>query len=201
MKETGLTERILHGVMILDAIVVFFVGLISALAEGTMMLAAPVVNLFAAMIESIVGIFIPGFKLGRLEKRASEGRSRFFRVSSLLATLALLGVIAWIFVLPGILNRKVTLVAEDGNTLPFASVVILTNKEERFERTDRSGKVKLPRFQTVALTLKDPRYVQKTWPHSEIENTLVAERSLLGSGLDKLGDRLLKPPLPQILGK
>lgn len=181
--------------MILDAIVVFLVGLISALAEGTMMLAVPLVNLFAAAIELIVGIFVPSFKLGRLERKNTEGRSWIFRAGSLLTVLVLLGVVCWIFVLPGILNRKVTLVAEDGNTLPFAPVVIQTKKEERFERTDRSGKVKLPRFQTVALSLKDPRYVQKTWPHSEIEKTLVAERSVLGSGLDKLGDRLLKPAI------
>ena len=43
------------------------------------------------------------------------------------------------------------------------------------------------------IILKDPRYVERTWKESEIESELTVGRTVLGSGLDSLADRLLEP--------
>lgn len=60
-------------------------------------------------------------------------------------------------------------------------------------RTDNSGNTRIPRFGTHAITLNDPRYVETTWAKSEIESQLVVRRTVLGSGLDSLAGKLLKP--------
>jgi len=85
------------------------------------------------------------------------------------------------------------LVAEDGHSLPFAALIIHTKDGEQHERTDNAGNIVIPRFSTTSITVKDPRYVEKTWQESEIESELIVGRTILGSGLDSLADKLLKP--------
>ena len=51
----------------------------------------------------------------------------------------------------------------------------------------------IPRFGASSITVKDPRYIEKTWQLSEIESELVVGRTILGTGLDSLADKLLKP--------
>ena len=70
---------------------------------------------------------------------------------------------------------------------------IHTGNSDRHRRTNRSGEINIPRFSTRAITLDDSRYVKQTWEKSEIEAILTVKRTVLGSGLDSLSDRLLRP--------
>jgi hypothetical protein len=112
---------------------------------------------------------------------------------SLIILFSLLGVIACLITGPSLMKRKVTLLAEDGHTLPFAALIIHTKDGDSRQRTDIAGKVHIPRFTTTALTVNDPRYVGKTWQKSEIGSELTVGRTVLGSSMDIFADRLLKP--------
>lgn len=175
--------------MILDAIIAIFVSLYGLLLGALGLVFIPIANLVAAFIELIVGIFVSGFELGRMKKRE---QSRGSTIASVLSLLVILGVVGWLFVIPRVMNRKVTLVADDGHSLPFAALVIHTDGGDHHKRTDNAGKISIPRFATKAVTIKDPRYVENTWQRSEIGPELVVGRTLLGSSLDSLADRILK---------
>jgi len=179
--------------MILDAIIGLFASLFGFIAEGVAMAFVPLINLIAAGIEAVIGIFVSGFSLGRIERKKSERKSTASAVGGIMTLLIIVGLIGWFVVAPKVMNRKVTLVAEDGHSLPFAALVIHTGDEDEHERTDNAGNIVIPRFGTTSITVKDPRYVEKTWEKSEIESELVVGRTILGSGLDSLADKLLKP--------
>jgi hypothetical protein len=153
----------------------------------------PVINLIAAGIEAAVGIFVSGFSLGRLERTKRELRSTASAVAGALILLIIAGVIGWFVIAPKVMTRKVTLLAEDGHSLPFAAVIIHGDHGDQHKRTDNAGNLVIPRFTTTAITVKDPRYVGKTWQRSKIESELTVRRTILGSGLDSLADRLVKP--------
>lgn len=179
--------------MILDAIVGLFASLFGFITEGAAMAFAPLINLIAAGIEAVIGIFVSGFSLGRIERNRGERKSAASAVGGVVTLLVVLGSICWLFVAPQVMHRRVTLVAEDGHSLPFAALIIHTGDGDRHQRTDNAGNIVIPRFDTNAVTVKDPRYVEKTWAKSEIESKLVVGRTILGAGLDSLADRLLKP--------
>jgi len=176
--------------MILDDLIAALVALVELLVEGITFVIEPLVNLIAAGIEAVVGLVIPGFRTGRMKKRKP-------RRGAILAGLTLITVIGlacgWAIFGPKILNRTVTFVAEDGHSLTYAGVIVHTAKEDRHRRTNRQGELRIPRFATRALTLKDARYVGQRWEKSEIQDTLTARRTLMGSGLDRLADRLRRP--------
>lgn len=178
--------------MILDAIIGLFVSLFGALAAGAAAVFVPLVNVCAVVVEAVVGIFVSGFSLGRIGRSKGDGKSSFSMVPGILVLLLLIAMIGWGVVVPKVMTRKVTLVAEDGHSLPFAALVIRTGGSDRHEWTDKAGNIVIPRFATDSLTVKDPRYVEKTWKRSEIGAELTVTRSILGSGLDSLADRLLK---------
>lgn len=175
--------------MILDALI----ALIGSVLSGLFGLAGAVVNLFAALIELIVGLFVPDFSLGRVKRRSAKDRAPRSRAAVLGPVLAFFLLLAVFLVGPKILNRKITLVAEDGHSLPFAAMIIHLGKEDRHQRTDNAGNIEVPRFGTKAVSLKDPRYVSRTWDRAELSSPLVVERTMVGSALDSLTDRLLKP--------
>lgn len=175
--------------MILDAIIVFFASLIELLSAALGMLFIPVINLAAAAVEAVVGIFISGFALGRMERKKRPGTS----LGGILTLLVLLGVIGWLFVIPRVMNRKVTLVADDGHSMPFAALVIHTKEGDQHLRTKNDGTALIPRFATRAMSIRDPRYVENTWQRAEIGRQVVASRTILGAELDSFADRLLKP--------
>lgn len=179
--------------MILDAFVGLFGSIFDALAGCLAAAFVPFVNLFAALIELVVGIFISGFQMGRLQRRERKGRGERSAESGWIMALVLFGMIVAFFVLPKVMSRNVTLVAKDGHSLPFAAVIIHTKDGERHVRSDNAGNIAIPRFSTEALTIKDPRYVEQTWKESEIDTKLTARRTVLGAGLDSLAGRLLKP--------
>ncbi|MFN7344056.1 MAG: hypothetical protein ACK5S4_01790 [bacterium] len=187
--------------MILDAIV----GLIAGLIEGVPLLIVGLVdivilfiNLGAAAVELVVGLFVGGFTLGRLQRTKKEpGKPR--RPSSAEIRLAMIGgiigalVVAWMLVAPHVLNRNLSLVAQDGHSLPFAAVVLHTSHGDEHRRTDNAGNIVITRFSTNALTIKDPRYVEQTWKDDEFNSPLVVRRTIIGSGLDVLAGKLLSP--------
>ena len=153
---------------------------------------APVVNLIAVALEAVIGLVFSGFSLGRMSRKKEENSSKTSVVVGLSILVGILLVIGWFLLAPKILNRSITLIAEDGYSLPFAAVIIQTGSGDEHERTDSSGTVTLSRFRTKALTIKDPRYVEKTWAKRDLEDELVVERTVLGSGLDSLAEKLLK---------
>ena len=179
--------------MILDAIIGFFASLFGFLAEGAATASVPIINAMAAGIEAVIGIFVSGFSLGRLERKKNESKSISSAIGGIVTLLIIVGLVGWFFVAPKMTNRQVTLVAEDGHSLPFAALVIHTKDGAQHERTDEAGNITIPRFGTTSVTVKDPRYVEKTWAKSKIESELVVRRTVLGSGLDSLADKLLKP--------
>lgn len=176
--------------MILDSIIAFFVSLFEMLVGAVGVVMVPLVNLGAAFVELIVGLFVSGFTLGRVERK---DRSRASSLASVLTLLGVVGVVGWLFVVPKVMNRKVTLVGEDGHSLPFAALIVHTNGGDEHKRTDNAGNFSIPRFATKAVSIKDPRYVENTWERSTIGSQLVVGRTILGSGLDSVVDRFLKP--------
>jgi len=178
--------------MILDAIIGLFASLFGFIAEGVAMVFVLLINLIAAGIEAVIGIFVSGFSLGRIERKKGNRKSTASAVGGVMTLLVIVGLIGWFVVAPKVMNRKVTLVAEDGHSLPFAALIIHTGDGDQHERTDNAGNIVLPRFGTNAVTVKDPRYVEKTWAKSEIEAELVVGRTVLGAGLDSLAEKLLK---------
>ncbi len=110
-----------------------------------------------------------------------------------LVLTVLLGCLVWFFAVPRISNRTVVLVAEDGHSLPFAALIVHSSDGDDHRRTDRAGKVRVPRFKTKRITVKDPRYVEETWVFEKVGKELVVRRTVLGSSLDSLADRWMKP--------
>ncbi len=180
--------------MILDAII----GLFVSIFQASTAIIFPVINLVLAGVEAVIGLFVSGFELGRLKRNPGRGadagrqvaRDRRWRIAFVLVLLIVAGVA---LVGPKVMNRKVTLVAEDGHSLPFAAMVVNTAGGTRHERTDNAGNLVVPRFTTESITVKDPRYVEKTWRKPEFAPELIVTRTRLGAGLDALADRLLQP--------
>lgn len=178
--------------MILDAIIGLFVSIVSALSEGLAIAFVPLVNGIAAALEAVIGLFVTGFSLGRIKRNNGEPKSKASAVGSIAALLGIVALIAWLVVGPRVMKQTVTLVAQDGHSLPFAALIVHTSEGDRHLRTDNAGNLVISRFRTTAVTVKDPRYVEKTWPKSEIAARLVVERTVLGTSLDSLADQLLK---------
>ena len=183
--------------MILDAIIGLCASLFESLITGISFVFVPVVNLLAAGVEAIVGIFVSGFHLGRLKKQKRktevEGNPAKAPDSPMAiwwSIVTVLLICSTIFLGPKIINRKVTFIAKDGHSLPFAALIIHSKKGDTHARTDNAGNITVSRFGITGITIKDPRYVEQTW--TDVESQLVAQRTILGTSLDSMADRLLK---------
>ena len=186
--------------MILDAILALFEPLFGLLAG----LLAGIVNLIAGGLELLISLFVPAFRIRRFERKkkaalsgdreaSSEQRaphSRAYTVTWILIALLAIGAA----LRPLVMQRKITLVAKDGHSLPHAAVILHTKGGNEHLRTDFSGNLQVPRFGLLGLTVKDPRYVEQTWAGDAITRELVVSRTVLGSGLDKLAGKLLLKP-------
>lgn len=184
--------------MILDAIVCLAVALFEWLFLPLLEALTLFINLGAAALEIVVGLFVGGFKLGRLTMKKKEAAETEkvttgnVKTSGLtLGLIALVGMGAWLA--PMVLNRTLTLVAEDGHSLPYAALVLHQSDGDVHKRTDHAGNIVVSRFSTQGVTIKDPRYVEQTWKGEQITAQLIARRTILGSGLDVLAGELLKP--------
>ncbi len=179
--------------MILDAIIALLASVFDCIAGAAAIVFVPIINLFIGVVEAIVGFFVSGFSLSRIERKKSSDRPLASAIWQSTVFVLLTCAIAWLFVVPKILNRKLTMVGKDGHSLPFAALIIHTDDGDQHERTDNSGNIRIPRFSTTGVTVKDPRYIENTWTKNEIESQLIVGRTILGSGLDALADRLLMP--------
>ncbi|MEM8954850.1 MAG: hypothetical protein AAGD22_11920 [Verrucomicrobiota bacterium] len=177
--------------MILDAIIALFGSIIGSIMQGATVVFAPLINAMLAVVEALVGLVVDGFSIGRVGKKKRESRGS--PVLGVAIIILILGAVVWFAIAPKILNREITLVAEDGHSLPFAALIVRSGDGDRHVRTDNAGKVMIPRFGFTSVSINDPRYVEKTWVRSEVKSEIVVRRTVLGSGLDKLADKLLKP--------
>lgn len=176
--------------MILDAIIGLFFSIFSLLIEGVFLIFVPLLNLIAAGLELLIGLFISGFQLGRIERKK---RSRHSAAVAVPVGIAILMGLGWIIAEMVILNRMVTFVAEDGHSLPFAAVIIHSKTGNQHTRTDSAGNLTVRRFGTAGITIKDPRYVEMNWSSAEIKREVIVQRTVLGSSLDSLAGKLLSP--------
>lgn len=177
--------------MILDAIIALFGSIIGSLLQGVTLVFAPLINAVLAALEALIGLVVDGFSIGRVGKKKSESKGS--PVLGVSIIVLVLGAVAWFAIAPRILNREITLVAEDGHSLPFAALIVHSGDGDQHMRTDNAGKVTIPRFGFTSVSVKDPRYIEKTWQRSDVEKEIVVQRTVLGSGLDELADKLLKP--------
>ena len=184
--------------MILDAILVA----LSNFLLGILAMFAGVINLILGLIEAILQLLLPKFKLPRVrvgrEKKdgldtAGEEEGEVSNAENIFFLKLIVGCMALAWVLYLLLFQTVTLVAKDGHSLPYAAVILHTSTGDHHERTDDAGNFKILRFFTDGVTVKDPRYVEKTWRKEEIESILVVQRTVLGAGLDSLAEKLMKP--------
>ena len=190
--------------MILDDILVFIFEIICLLVEGVITASVGIINLLAGLAEIIIGLFITGFKLGRIKRpEANEVSDTESSTSpakptwlpprvSLIIFSVLLGLVIFALAAEATMNRKITLLAKDGHTLPFAILIVHTKNGHQHALTDKTGNVRIPRFSTTALTVNDPRYLAQTWQESEITRELTVGRTLLGTSFDHLSDRFRK---------
>ncbi len=174
--------------MIIDAILALFASIFGVLLEGLFVVFVPIINLIVSGIEAIISIFVQGFKIGRIKRKQDKKHSKFSSIAGIITLFIIIGLI----IAPKVMNQQLTLVAEDGYSLPFAAVIIHTSDSQKHERTDNAGNIKVPRFSITSITVKDPRYIEKTWEKSEIKSELMVERTVLGAGLDSLAEKFLK---------
>ena len=178
--------------MVLDVIIALFGSLFALVGAAAAAVVIPFVNLILMVIEFIVGIFVSGFEISRLERKKERTRGTTFS-GALVVLLLVLGVGGWAVFGSKWSEREITFVAVDGHSLPFASLVVRTSKGDQHVRTDNAGNVVVKRFGLRSITVRDPRYVEKTWKKSALKKTVVVERTKLGSSLDYLADKLFKP--------
>lgn len=156
-------------------------------------------NLLLLLVELLLGVFIAGFRLGRLSnpvrpKDGSSGEPRELSKWTAAGLLVLLAFGASLVLTPGVYrrlaSREITLQAEDGLPLPLVRVLVETAKGEQAQRADLSGSVWVPRWGLKSLTVKDVRCVERSWPAADVTPILTVQRSLLARSVDRLGDRV-----------
>lgn len=181
--------------MILDTIISAVGGILLSVVDLFTVALLLFYNAFLTGLERIIRFFNPGFCLNRFRLGQEKRSLRRRKAGGLMVFVLIVAVLGWMGV-DLLLHRTVTLVAEDGAPLPLAAIAIQTVNGSKERRTDLSGRVAIPRFSTSSLTIKDPRYVEQTWPVSEIEFDLVASRTSFGEKLDdavrRLGSRAVK---------
>ena len=177
--------------MIIDEIIALVFGLIIAPIIGLVSLVFSFfANFVLLLIELVVGIFVEGFSLGRVKKYKKKESSR--SEAGVWGAVLILVVVCSVFAYNSVAYQNVQFVAEDGHSIPLASIVVHTSDGEKHMRTDTSGQLEIPRFDLTKLEIRSTRYRSKVWSPEEIETTLVVKRTLLGSSLDKIVDKLSK---------
>ncbi len=101
-------------------------------------------------------------------------------------------LIAYFIIAPEVMNRTITILTDDGESASRATLVIHTSSGDHRRQTDKEGRIKIPRFGAFTVTMKDPRYNEKTWAKDEIDAELTIRRTILGSGLEHLTKKLLE---------
>jgi len=186
--------------MIIDELIAVIFSFLGLFLEGFSAFFVLIINGFAYLIEFIMLLFISDFSLGRVKgyKRKdknfaknnhkiveNKGVERYFSI------LIILTVIAYI-AFDHYKTREITFIAEDGHSLPFASIVIYQDNKELHKRTNNDGSLEISRFGIDKIVINDKRYKSTTWDSNEITSVLTVKRSLFGKGVDKLASKLLE---------
>ncbi len=193
--------------MILDEIISLVFALIYLIIEGLSLLLSFIINMFIALIELILDLFgkkrsikrVKRFKRRKNEQNHNEynhleEQDNPIREYTALVCVLVAVVIAGFVFIPRMFptHKDITFVATDGNKLPFASVIVYHNGQQESKRTDNQGNLRVEKSGLEKITMNDKRYKKTTWQTVEIDDVLVVKRSLLGTSLDILADKILK---------
>ncbi len=172
--------------MIFDAIFSLFALVFEFVAGLVFVALFPVINVFFALVEGILGLFIEALSLPRLNRSKSKDSLWPKAVGSLVLILLVL-----VIALVDYKDRTITLTGPDGHTLPFVSVIVNYSGKPNYTRTDESGNIVIHRFGKVSLTVKDPRYEEVTLNKKQLSDVVIVERSSLGGTLDKTANFII----------
>ncbi len=178
-----------------DLLALLFGSLLAPVFEVFSLVIQAVVNVIVFMIEVTIRLFVKGFNLPRVnyKRNKNEETSAETKAKDKISSLILVGVMVCGVLISVISSKSLTLVAKDGHVLPYAAVMVIESGKEKHKRTDKDGSVSVSRFNLESQTIKDSRYVEQTWESSSITEPLVVRRTILGSGLDIIARKLLKP--------
>lgn len=179
--------------MILDEIIAFIAVLFRPAVAIVALPFVLLINGVLALVEFILSFFFDGIELRRVssKKKDRSARSTFF--GSRCSLILVAGLIAMLWLWPKLTKREVTILVDDGYPVVIALMEYKKGDFTEQLRTDKVGTVRVPRFGLETLRIKDPRYVSKAWSSQDLEGELIVQRTVLGSGLDKMKDFLLKP--------
>lgn len=162
------------------------------------LLAAPLflpfvilINAFLALIELVLGLFFDGIELRRLNQRKEQGKSSL--VGALTIWGGVLVLIFYFIAWPKMTQRELTIMTTENRPVMAALIEFEKNGITDHVRTNSVGKITVPRFGLDRVTMKDSRYVGKDWERDAITDALIVEPTILGAGIEKLTDQLLKP--------
>lgn len=194
--------------MIIDEIITFIFSIVTLIIEGIGLLISAIINLFIMIIELILNLFGRKRSIKRVNlfkrkktavhhneynhlKQADDSRTGAYKY--LMYALILFTVIGY-FSFNHLFNpyKEIRFIAEDGKHLPFASVIVYHDGSKMHKKTDSNGKLRIKKSELDKIVMTDKRYQKITWHTDEIDDTLTVKRSLLGSSLDILAEKLLK---------
>jgi hypothetical protein len=188
--------------MIIDELIALIFSFVGMIIEGFSAFFVLIFNGLAYLIEFIMLLFVSDFSLGRAKRykrsKKEENKSEYNHqnqpeagVEKYYPILVVLFVIIF-FTFNHYKTRDITFVAEDGHSLPFASIVIYQGEQVFHKRTKNDGSLEIPRFGVDKVVINDKRYKKATWQANEIKGILTVKRSFLGKGVDKLASKLLE---------
>ena len=180
--------------MIIDELIAVIFSFFGMLLEAMSGLFVLIINSFAFLIEVIMTFFITDFSLGRAKKyqrnKASGNELEGSLPRHVMPVLFVVTVVSMISY-QSFMKRSITFVADDGHSLPFASVVIYQGDEMLHKRTKNDGSLEMARFGIDKIVINDKRYKKQSWQGDDIEDILIVKRSMLGRGVDALAKKLL----------
>ncbi len=188
--------------MIIDELIALIFSFVGMIIEGFSAFFVLIFNGIAYLIEFIVLLFVSDFSLGRAKpyktNRKKKNQSEYNHhnqadagIDKYYPILVVLFVIVF-FTFNHYKTRDITFVADDGHSLPFASIVIYQGDKILHKRTKNDGSLEIPRFGVDKVVINDKRYKTATWQADEIKDILTVKRSILGKGVDKLASKLLE---------
>lgn len=158
-----------------------------ALADLIWIALYGVINAVACLIEWIGRMFVSGFSIKRL--RRSPCHYTRDAIKLLIVVLLVMVGIGGLAIQP-LLHRELTVVDQDGEPASFVDMLVERGDRSSICKTNADGIAKIPRFGVTLVSLRSRRYQDSEWRGEDLPGVVKVERSLLGKGLDALGDRL-----------
>lgn len=187
--------------MILDDLIALSAVIFEVVFMAFFYIFAGIINVCIFLLELIIGIFVKGYSIKRVPRREWRKKSSEKLSEPEKQKLSKVQLWSFIVILAAVLSfsayqmlkeKEILFVATDGKSLPLAKIVITDSDGVKSRRTDSSGVLKVPRFGLVSLKIADARYKEEIWSGEEIKERIIVKRSMLGSGLDKISNMLLK---------